>query len=101
VVRARLSIVGGADGSLTELEAVVEAKVSKLKGDDALGLALDAIDLTLGEYLEQGRSERLNAALEQRDLQGRIVGVRGRVRHPALDAEADRLLGEVSEDEWK
>lgn len=99
-VRGRLALFGGADGTRTELEARVDFKKAQLGSEDALGLVLDALDLTLGEFLEAGRSERLNSAFEERDLDGRPVFIRGRVRRPALEAEANRLLGEPEVDDW-
>jgi hypothetical protein len=99
-VRGVIALHGGADGTRTELEARVDLKRAKLDGEEALALVLDALDLTLGEYLESGRSERLNAAFEEQELEGRPVSLRGRVRHPALEAEANKLLGETPPDDW-
>ena len=98
-VRARLSLFGGEDGTRVELEARVDRKAG-LDSEAALGLVLDALDLSVGEYLEAGRNERLSSAFEERELEGASVFVRGRVRQPALEAEADRLLGERPEDDW-
>lgn len=99
-VRGLLALFGGDDGTRVELEARVDFKQSGLRSEDALGLVLDALDLSLGEYLESGRSERLNAAFEERDLDGTPVFLRGRVRRPALEAEANKLLGEPAADDW-
>jgi len=99
-VRGLLALSGGADGTRVELEARVDSKQGGLVGDDALGLVLDALDLSMGEYLEAGRTERLNAGFQERELQGGSVFLRGRVRRPALEAEASRLLGEPEADEW-
>lgn len=99
-VRGVLVLAGGEDGTRIEMEARVDFKNTGLRNDEALGLVLDALDLSLGEFLESGRSERLNAAFEERDLQGRQVFLRGRVRRPALEAEANRLLGEPEADDW-
>jgi hypothetical protein len=99
-VKGRLTVSGAADGSQIEMEVRLDFKRAGLSGDEALGLVLDALDLSLGEFLEAGRSEHLPAAFEQRDLHGRTVTFRGRVRKPSLEAEADRLLGESSADEW-
>jgi hypothetical protein len=99
-VRGVLALTGGADGTRTEMEARVDFKGSGLGSEAALGLVLDALDLSFGEYLEAGRSERLNAASEARELDGQTVYLRGRVRRPALEAEASRLLGEADADEW-
>jgi len=79
----------------------VDFKLSGTASDDAVGLALDALDLALGEYLESGRGERLSVAFEERELEGRPISFRGRVRRPSLEVEANRLLGETSpEDDW-
>ena len=99
-VRAVLALAGGADGTRVEMEARVDAKQSGLRGDAGLSVVLDALDLSFGEFLEAGRTERLSAAFEQRDLEGVPVALRGRIRRPAIEAEANKLLGEAESDEW-
>lgn len=99
-VGALLALEGGAEGTRLELELRVEPKALGVDPDTAMHLCLDGLDLVLGEWLESGRSERFDSAWETRDLEGREMAFRGRLRRPALEAEASRLLGEPEEDEW-
>lgn len=92
-VHARVVLEGGAAGERVEVESEVELGPTGPDGEGARDLALDALDLVLLEYLESGRSLRLSGAWERRELRGQAVRLRAERTFPALDAQADALLG--------
>ncbi|MBI5549255.1 MAG: hypothetical protein HY901_35670 [Deltaproteobacteria bacterium] len=92
-VHARFLLEGGPDGERLELEARVELGRAGLTEGAARDLALDALDSVLLDHLESGRAARFSGVFEERELRGKPVAVRVERTVPALEAQADLLLG--------
>lgn len=85
----------GPDASI-RYEFAVRTPIGSRGVDGARDLALDAADAILGEWFEDARP-RLPGLEMERDYQGSPVWVQARRVAPRLEAEADRLLGDVDE----
>ncbi len=77
---------------LIEVAAKVGVPEGARDADEALGVALDASDAFMGEWLEAGREERHSIDFVDHYYRGRPVSIRMRRSRPALEAEAERIL---------
>jgi hypothetical protein len=91
-VHARFTVEGGPRGEKLELESRVDLDKAGVAEPEGRDLALDALDLTLFEWLESERRMPLSGAFEERELSGKPVRVRAERTFPGLEARADALL---------
>jgi hypothetical protein len=93
-VLARFVLEGGTGGERVQLEARVDPAALRVSLERARDLVLDSLDLSLLEYLDCGRAVRFAGVWQQRELRGQSVAVRAERTFPALEAQADALLGD-------
>jgi len=90
----RIELVNGPQGARYRMEAGVNWEEDELTRQEAIYALLDLLDGYVGDYLEEGRDERLPLDWQPVELEGRTIRVRGVLTYPNLEEEADLLLGE-------
>jgi len=73
-------------------EATVRLPREGLSERAAIELALDAADAALGEWLEEGRESRHRDLFEEASFDGLSLLLRLRLRHPALEEQAEAII---------
>jgi len=90
----RVALIHGPQGANYRLEAGVNWEENALTREDAIYALLDLLDGYVGDYLEEGRDERVPLDWQPVEVDGRTIRVRGVLTYPNLEDQANLLLDE-------